>query len=68
MLEVSLPGVFAYVENKICSNVVGVVILILSELPFLCSISKVSDFFIIIIFFSDLCIFQNKRHTGCLKK
>ena len=39
MLEVSLPGVFAYVENKICSNMVGVVIFILSELPCLCSIS-----------------------------
>ena len=45
MLEVGLPGVCAYVENKICPNVVRVVILILSELPCLCSISRVSDFF-----------------------
>ena len=36
MLEVGLPGVCAYVENKICPNVVGVVSLILSELP--CSV------------------------------
>ena len=45
MLEVGLRGVCAYVENKVCPNVVGVVILILSELPCLCSISRVSDFF-----------------------
>ena len=47
MLEVGLPGVCAYVENKICPNVVGVVILILSELPCLCSVSTVSVFFYI---------------------
>ena len=43
MLEVGLYG--AYVENEICPKVVGVVILILSEPPCLCSISRISDFF-----------------------
>ena len=59
MLEVGLPGVCAYVQNKIYQNVVGVVILILSEPACHCSISRVSDFF----FYAYL----KKRHTGCEK-
>ena len=50
MLEIGLRGVCAYVENKICPNVVGVFILILSELPCLCSMSRVSDFFFLKIY------------------
>ena len=64
MLEVGLPGVCAYAENKICPNVVGVVIL--SELQCLCSISRVSDFFF--FFFKIYAYFKTKGIQGANKK
>ena len=66
MLEVGLHGVCAYVENKLCPKVVGIVILLsepscLSVLYLECQIS----FFF--FFFLKIYACLKKRHTGCKK-
>ena len=59
MLEVGERGTCAYVENRICPKMSGVVILVLKEQPCFCSTSRgegrLSDFFKL------LCVFQAKK-------